>query len=123
MRVEDLYVVAEGARLAINDLEMTLEFLEVRLADRACVHIKGILALKPDERGLDVEVEREFAVIEHGQEHGVVAAVAQPGECAAQSLWITQKITEDHEERAVGGLGKELIDARPGREARLHWLG
>ena len=123
MCIEDLDVVSERTRLSVDPLKMALELFEVGLANRSGIHIEGVFTLESHKRRLDIEVERKFAVIEHGQEHGIVTTVAQSGERAAQSLWIAQEVTQDHEERAVGGLGKELIDARPGREARLHWLG
>ena len=82
MCVEDLYVVAEGTCLAIDQLQVTLQLVEVGLANRTGVHVESVLALKPDERGLDIQIKREFPVVEHREEHRVVPTVAQAGQRA-----------------------------------------
>jgi len=71
---------------------------------------------------IDIQIKREFPVVEHCEEHRVVPTMAQAGQCAAQSLRITKEITQDHEECAMRGLCQQLIDAHCGREACLDWF-
>ena len=123
MCVEDLQVVSERTCLAIDALQMALQFLEVGLPDRACVHVERFLALETDERCLDIQVQREFPVIEHGQQHGIVAAVTEPREGSAQAFWIAEEIAQDDEECPVRCLREQLVDARCRREACLDRFG
>ena len=58
-------------------------------------------------------------MVEHREEHRVVPTVAQAGQRAAQSFRIAEEVAQDHEERAMGGLCQQLIDACRRREACL----
>ena len=100
-------------------IEETLEGFEVAVAEGAWVAGEGVDRFHSFEASWVVKGEVEFIIIEHMEDHEIVAGLSQGGESFERGLFGSQKVGDEDHQASFGEEANDLFeDLRQGGFAR-----